>query len=127
MDKQDRILDRMTEYFDRREVPVRVEGRGNGYSIIHESGAPVAKIQKENGGKSKLVEVLWWSHRDKWDHIGDFGGMVMSLEEALEYVVLHPLGIFWMGQNRGRADASMQSIGKLGMRAMIGKLFGIGH
>jgi len=127
MRKQDRILERMTEYLDMKEAPVKVERRGNGYSIIHESGKPVARIQKEKGGKSELVEVLWWSHRDKWDHIGDFGGMVMSLEEALEYVVSDPLGMFWMGQNRGRANTSMQTNGKLGMRALIGKLFGTGR
>ena len=124
MKKQDRILDTMTEYFDRKEASVKVERHGNGYSIIHESGTPVARIQKEKGGKSELVEVLWWSHRDKWDHIGDFGGMIMGLEEALEYVVSDPLGIFWIGQIRGRANASMQTKGRLGMRALIGKIFG---
>jgi len=105
----------------------REERRGNGYSIIHEAGTPIARIQKEKGGETELVEILWWSHREKWDHIGDFGGLVMSLEEALEYVVSDPLGIFWMGKNRGRADASMQTNGKLGGRALIGKLFGTGR
>jgi hypothetical protein len=34
------------------------------------------------------------SHRDKWDHISDFGGILMPLEEALEYVVSDAPGYF---------------------------------
>lgn len=41
------------------------------------------------------MEVMWWSHRDKWDQIGDFGPMVMPLEEALDYVAKDPGGFFW--------------------------------
>jgi hypothetical protein len=37
---------------------------------------------------------MWYSHRDKWDHIGDFGGVTMSLEEALEYVITDAPGCF---------------------------------
>jgi hypothetical protein len=37
---------------------------------------------------------MWYSHRDKWDHIGDFGGMVMPQEEVLEYVVSDAPGFF---------------------------------
>jgi hypothetical protein len=37
---------------------------------------------------------MWYSHRDKWDHIGDFDGVTMSLEEALEYVVTDAPGCF---------------------------------
>lgn len=101
--------------------------RGNGYSITHAACTPIVRIQKEKGGETELVEVLWWGRRDKWDHIGDFGGLGMSLEEALEYVDSDPLGIFWMGKNRGRANTPMQTNGKLGMRALIGKLFGAGR
>jgi hypothetical protein len=38
---------------------------------------------------------MWWSHRDKWDQIGDFGPMVMSLDKALDYVAKDPIGVFW--------------------------------
>jgi hypothetical protein len=47
-------------------------------------------------GKDDDVEVLWWSHRDKWESIGDFGGIILSLDEALEYVAKDPLGCFWI-------------------------------
>ena len=43
-----------------------------------------------------MWEVLWWSHCDRWESIGDFGGMVFdTIEEAAEYVLDDPMGIFW--------------------------------
>jgi hypothetical protein len=45
-------------------------------------------------GSASGVEVMWFSHREKWNHIGDFGGMTMSLDEALEYVVTDAPGCF---------------------------------
>ena len=47
-------------------------------------------------GKGDDVEVLWWSHRDKWESIGDFGGIILSLDEALDYVAEDPMGCFWI-------------------------------
>jgi hypothetical protein len=41
------------------------------------------------------LSAVWWSHRDKWDQIGDFGPMVMPLDEALAYVAEAPMGCFW--------------------------------
>jgi hypothetical protein len=92
------ILDRMTEYFDMKGSPVVVQRVNKGYSIIHETGEPVARFWPRVGDSNR-VEVLWWSHSDKWDHIGDFGGLFMDLDEALEYVISDPMGIFWKGKN----------------------------
>lgn len=39
---------------------------------------------KSTGMKSQ-VEVPW-GHRKKWNSIGDFGGIVLSLDKALKYV-----------------------------------------
>lgn len=46
-------------------------------------------------GQADKVEIMWWSHRDKWDQIGDFGPLVMPLVKALEFVAEDPEGIFW--------------------------------
>jgi hypothetical protein len=117
------ILNRMTEYFEQKGVPVKVQRINKGYSIIHESGNPIAQFRPEPGS-SDLIEVLWWSSHDKWDHIGDFGGLTMTLEEALEYVLSDPMDIFWMGLNRDAKSTSMRNSGKLGLIASLGKLFG---
>jgi hypothetical protein len=45
-------------------------------------------------GKGDRVEVKWWSPREKWEQIGDLGPMVMSLDEALNYIAKDPMGCF---------------------------------
>jgi hypothetical protein len=49
------------------------------------------------GKKGDHVEVMWYSHRDTWDYIGDFGGVTMPLHEALRYVVNDAPGCFGIG------------------------------
>ena len=126
MRKADSALDRMTEYFGKKGAPVIVQRRNKGYSIIHESGEPVARFRPTAADPDR-VEVLWWSHRDKWDHIGDFGGLFMELEEALDYVVSDPMGIFWKWQSRGISIASTRTGGKLGLVASLWRLFRAGR
>ena len=69
------------------------EGMANNTRFSHGKGADAACPEKTKGsfpchapGKDNQVEVMWGSPRDKWDQIGDFGPMVMSLDEALEYI-----------------------------------------
>jgi hypothetical protein len=123
MEKADSVLDKMAEYFDKKRSPVAVQRVNKGYSIIHESGEPIARFWPR-GGDSDRVEVLWWSHRDKWEYIGDFGGLFMGIEEALEYVLSDPMGIFWKGQNRCITNTSTRPSDKLRLLASLGKLFG---
>jgi len=71
---------------------VRIEKRSNGYSLFREhSGRPVARLRPSN--KDDEVEILWWSHRGKWERIGDVGPMIMQLDAALEFISKDP--IFW--------------------------------
>ena len=56
-------------------------------------GQPVARLR--NLGKDGWA-ILWWSHRDKWESIGDFFGVVYDdVDEVLTYVLDDPMGIFW--------------------------------
>jgi hypothetical protein len=65
-----------------------------GYSLFREdTGGPVARLRPT--GQGNQVEVMWWSHRGKWDQIADFGPVVMPLDKALEYVAKDPEDIFW--------------------------------
>ena len=41
------------------------------------------------------MEILWWSWRDRWDPLGDFGGLQLPLEEALDYIAEDPMDCFW--------------------------------
>jgi len=73
------------------DVVLRSDRRG--ISMFDPDGQPVTRLR--NLGKDGW-EVLWWSHRDKWESIGDFGGVVCdAVDEALTYVLDDPMEIFW--------------------------------
>ena len=80
-------------YFEKHGIPVQTSFIKGGLSIYTiNRKTPIARFVPcgNRGG----VEVMWYSHRDRWDHIGDFGGVTMSVQEALEYVVTDAPGCF---------------------------------
>lgn len=90
----DPILDRIVAFNKKMGGGVAIRKVGRGYSLVREdNGQPIARLMPT--GKGDRVEILWWSHRDKWAQIGDFGPMVMTLDEALDYVSKDPIGCFW--------------------------------
>lgn len=94
MAKLDAILARIEAFSEAKGGGVVIRKQSKGYSLFREdTGEPVARLRPR--GKSDNVEVMWWSHRDKWDQIGDFGPMTMTLDEALDYITKDPMGIFW--------------------------------
>ena len=65
-----------------------------GYSLFREdNGRPVARLRPT--GDDDRVEVVWWSHRGKWEQIGCLGPLVMPVSEALDYIARDPCGCFW--------------------------------
>jgi len=94
MKKTDKLLARIEAFNKDQGGGVLIQKAAKGYSLFREdTGRPIARLRPT--GKGDQVEIMWWSHRDKWDQIGDFGPMVMSLEEALEYIAKDPIGCFW--------------------------------
>jgi len=92
--KSDAMLDRIMAFNGANGGGVLIEKRSNGYSLFREdNGRSIARLRPF--GKDDLVEIMRWSHRDKWERIGDFGPMMMPLEEALRYIAKDPMGIFW--------------------------------
>lgn len=92
--KSNEILERIVAFNEAQGGGVRIEKRSNGYSLFRmDNGRPIARLRPSK--REDLVEVLWWSHRGKWEQIGDMGPMTMSLEAALEYIARDPVGIFW--------------------------------
>ena len=88
------MLARITAFNETEGGGVLIQQRSKGYSLFREdNGQPVARLRPI--GKGDLMEVMWWSHRDRWEQIGDFGPMVMSLDESLDYIAKDPMGIFW--------------------------------
>ncbi|MCO1336534.1 hypothetical protein MO867_19560 [Microbulbifer sp. OS29] len=53
---------------------------------------PIARIRASQA--SGEVEVLWWSHREKWEQIGEFGGVVVPINEVVDYIKNDTSGCF---------------------------------
>jgi len=93
MAKPDTMLQRIEAFNRTRGGGVVVQKAAKGYSLFREdNGKPVARLRPT--GKADRVEVLWW-RRETWWQIGDFGPMVMPLDEALKYIARDPMGMFW--------------------------------
>jgi hypothetical protein len=92
--KNDDILERIEVFNEGRGGGVVIRKAARGYSLFSEdNGKPIARLRAV--GRGDLVEVMRWSHRYRWEQIGDFGSIVMPLDEALEYVAKDPIGCFW--------------------------------
>lgn len=92
--RTDKLLARIEAFNQAKGGGVVVQKAARGYSLFREdTGAPLARLRPT--GKGDRVEVMWWSHRGRWDQIGDFGPMVMPLSEALKYIAKDPIGCFW--------------------------------
>jgi hypothetical protein len=92
MTSDDDFLARIGRFNEARGGGILVERRQGGYTLTHEaSGAPIARLRPI--GRADTVSVLYWSHRGKWSQIGDFGGITLSLDDALAYVAEN--AIFW--------------------------------
>ena len=92
--KADNILARIEAFNQAKGGGVIIRRAAKGYSLFREdNGRSIARLRPT--GKGDWVEVMWRSHRDKWDQIGDFGPMVMPLDEALAYINKDPIGCFW--------------------------------
>ncbi len=109
MNDTEKLADQVLAFFKKKNTNVAVRRDRYGVSIVERRGGhPVARLKM--CGKDS-VEVLWWKST-KWDEIGDFGGMRMSIGEALKYVHEDPMRIFWPEQ-RVKAMAD-------GLTAMLG-------
>ena len=92
--KTDDLLARIEAFNEEQGGGVLIRKAAKGYSLFRaDNGKPIARFRPT--GKGDQVEVMWRSHRDKWDQIGDFGPMVMSLDEALKFVAGNAIGCFW--------------------------------
>lgn len=93
MAQMDLSQSRIEAVFSKRGCPAAVRRGNRGYTIVYNDQA-VSRVRQ----RGRCWEVLWWSHRDKWESIGDLGGMVFdTIEEAAGYVLDDPMGIFWQG------------------------------
>jgi hypothetical protein len=73
---------------------VSIRKISRGFNLYrNEDNFPISRLKPT--GTSDNVEVLYWSHRDVWSKIGDFGGIELPLLDAINYIDDDPMGIFW--------------------------------
>ena len=91
MAKSDPMLARIRAFDRAKGGGVAVERASKGYSLFSvATGAAIARLRPT--GNNDEVEILWWRH-GRWGSIGDFGGLIMPLDQALDHIVSDPL--FW--------------------------------
>ncbi len=95
MKQSDPLLERIEAFNEAPGGGVLIRAVSKGSSLfVKEDGSPIAWLRPTGEGDN--VAVLWWSHRDKWEHVGDFGGEIMPLDDALNFIVEDPYGCFWI-------------------------------
>ena len=79
----DPVLARV-EAFDREAGGgVTVDKHRGGYTLtLMETDAPIARLKPEGAGDR--MRVQYWSAQGRWKDVGDMGGLVLPLDEALE-------------------------------------------
>jgi hypothetical protein len=91
--KPDLMLERIELFNQRHGGGVIAQRARGGYSLFSaRTGMPISRLRPT--GQADEVEVFWWSHRGKWEPIGDFGGVILSFDKALQYIASNSL--FWI-------------------------------
>jgi hypothetical protein len=91
----DFVQSRIEAFNDEQGGGIAVRKDAHGYTLIQvDTGTPVARLRPRE--KGDRFEVLYWStFRERWCPVGPFGGMVLSLVDALEFIAKDPMDCFW--------------------------------
>ncbi len=92
MTEPDPILLRI-EAFDRQNGGgVSVCKSRGGYTLtLTATQAPIARLKP--GGQGDRMRLYCWSWQNRWKDVGDMGGLVLPLDEALDQIA--NTDIFW--------------------------------
>ena len=86
------IYEHALERIQTKQAPLKVKRVSNGVNIYSTDGnIPVARLKPAN---ENLVEIKYWSHRERWEAIGEFGGVFLSLDDSIDYVLEDELNCF---------------------------------
>ena len=91
----DFIQSRIEAFNEEQGCGVAVRKDAHGYTLLRQdTGAPIARLRPRESGDR--FEVLYWSGlHERWRPVGDFGGMILSLLDALEFIANDPMDCFW--------------------------------
>jgi hypothetical protein len=92
MSGHDDFIARIERFNDSRGGGVVVDYRRGSYTLVLEAtGAPIARLKPV--GESDRMRVLYWSHRERWADAAPLGGIILPLDDALEFIANEP--VFW--------------------------------
>jgi hypothetical protein len=60
------------------------EDKGAYHLYLLETKAPIARLKPTGNGDE--IRLGYWSHRRRWEDVDDMGGVVLPLDEALEFI-----------------------------------------
>jgi hypothetical protein len=91
----DFVQSRIQAFNEERGGGVAVRKDPHGYTLFRsDTGKPIARLRPRESGDR--FEVLCWSpFRERWQQVGPFGGMILSLADALEFIANDPMECFW--------------------------------
>ncbi len=58
--------------------------RGGHTLTLTATDAPIARLKPE--GPNGKFRIQYWSYQNRWKDVGDMGGLVLPLDEALETI-----------------------------------------
>ena len=92
MTDSDPILQRIEAFDEENGGGVTVHKSRGGYTLtLTETQAPIARLKPIGAGD--MMRIYYWSWRKRWKDVGDMGGFVLPLDEALEQIA--NTDIFW--------------------------------
>ena len=92
MVKPDPYLARIEAFNTKKGGGVTTTKVRNGYNLhLTATSAPIARLQPT--GSDDEMRIKFWSYRGRWQDVGDFGGIILPLDQALEEISTN--GIFW--------------------------------
>ncbi len=91
----DFVLNRINLYNESCGGGVSVRKDARGYTLyLEEENTPIARLRPRKGADDYFI--LYWSpFRQRWQQIGEFGGVVLPLDEALDFIANDPMDCFW--------------------------------
>jgi hypothetical protein len=91
----DFTLNRIKAFNQEQGGGVSVRKDLKGYTLVREdNGRPIARLRPR--GTHGNFEILYLGFgSDRWRKVGAFGGTILPLDEALEFIAEDPMDCFW--------------------------------
>ncbi len=92
--ENEQIFNKIKYFIQSYNYPINVKRVRKGFNIYkNATNIPVVRLIPT--GISDEVEILFWSHRDKWERLGEGSKLIKPIDDALFFIDRDPMGYFW--------------------------------